>query len=269
MSHTAAVNIGVHFKLTGRMLTTSSACTASSQAIGLSYETIKQGKQDVMLAGGSDELTEAHSAVFDALLATSQVNDEPFHTPRPFDTERDGLVLGEGASTLVLESLSHAEKRGAKIIAEIVGFATNSDGAHITQPNTDTQAHCIELALLDADLAATSIDYVSAHGTATDSGDVSEAKATTQVLGSVPMSSLKGHLGHTLGACGGIEAWATLMMMRDNWFAPTLNLSHPDPACAGPEYIVGSGKEMSATHVMSNNFAFGGINTSLVFKRYG
>jgi len=264
MSHTAAVNIGVYFGLTGRVLTTSSACTASSQAIGFAYETIRNGAQEVMLAGGADELTVAHSAVFDALYATSGRNDAPHTTPRPFDVGRDGLVLGEGASTLVLESLQHAQSRGAEIMGEVVGFATNSDGAHITAPNTDTQAQCIRMALQDAGLQGADIGYVNAHGTATDSGDISEARATTHVLPQVPISTLKGHLGHTLGACGGIEAWASLMMMQEGWFAPTLNLDEIDPDCGGVDHITGSGRTLNAAYVMSNNFAFGGINTSLV-----
>jgi 3-oxoacyl-[acyl-carrier-protein] synthase II len=265
MSHTAAVNIGVHFGVTGRVLTTSSACTASSQAIGFAFETIANGQQEVMLAGGADELTVAHSAVFDALLATSRDNQPPIHTPRPFDRTRDGLVLGEGASTLVLESLQHARTRNARILGEVVGFATNSDGTHITQPNTDTQAKCIALALHNAGLAPKDIDYVNAHGTATDTGDISEARATHQILGHVPVSSLKGHLGHTLGACGGIEAWASLMMLREGWFAPTLNLTEVDPDCAAVDHLYREPRPINATYVMSNNFAFGGINTSLIF----
>ncbi len=265
MSHTAAVNIGVYFGLTGRVLTTSSACTASSQAIGFAFETIKQGYQDVMLAGGADELTVAHSAVFDALHATSTRFEDPTQTPRPFDRDRDGLVLGEGGSTLVLESLSHAERRGARVLAEVIGFATNADGTHITQPNTKTQARCIQLALQDAGLEAEQIDYVNAHGTATDGGDISEVHATRSIMPNVPMSSLKGHLGHTLGACGGIEAWATIMMMQEGWFAPTLNLQHVDPECMGVQHICNSPRSIDAHYVMSNNFAFGGINTSLIF----
>lgn len=265
MSHTAAVNIGVYFGLTGRVLTTSSACTASSQAIGFAFEAIKHGQQDIMLAGGADELTVAHSAVFDALYATSTRNDAPTQTPRPFDQDRDGLVLGEGASTLVLESLSHAQQRGATILAEVCGFATNADGVHITQPNSTTQAQCIRLALDNAGLSAHDIGYVNGHGTATDSGDISEVAATRLHLPGVPFSSLKGHFGHTLGACGGIEAWASIMMMDDGWFAPTLNLHNVDPECTGVDHIYGHGRTLAANYVMSNNFAFGGINTSLIF----
>jgi 3-oxoacyl-[acyl-carrier-protein] synthase II len=265
MSHTAAVNISVHFGVTGRVLTTSSACTASSQAIGFAFETIRNGYQDVMLAGGADELTVAHSAVFDALFATSRVNERPTSTPRPFDSGRDGLVLGEGASTLVLESLGHARARGAQILGEVVGFATNADGRHITQPNSATQTECLRMALESSGLAGSDIGYVNAHGTATDSGDVSEVEATRSLMPDVPISSLKGNLGHTLGACGGIEAWATLMMLRDHWFAPTLNLSDVDDACTGVEHILGEGQRLTPEHAMSNNFAFGGINTSLIF----
>ena len=267
MSHTAAVNIGVFFGLTGRVLTTSSACTAGSQAIGFAYETIKHGLQDIMVAGGADELTVAHSAVFDALLATSSRNDRPTSTPAPFDVDRDGLILGEGAGTLVLEDLEHAEARGANVLAEVVGFATNADGAHITQPNAATQEKCIRMAIADAGLNAADIGYVSAHGTATETGDVSESHATHSVLGNVPVSSLKGHIGHTLGACGATEAWATIMMMQDGWFAPTLNLRTVDPACATLDYIVGEPRRLEPEFTMSNNFAFGGINTSLILRR--
>ena len=267
MAHTATVNIGVHFGLTGRSLTTTSACTAASQAIGFSYETIRSGLQDVMLAGGADELTPAHSAVFDALLATSERLDAQ-STPRPFDAQRDGLVLGEGASTLVLESLAHAEARGARPLAEVVGFATNTDGTHITAPNTATQAQCLAAALASANLDASAIGYVSAHGTATESGDISESLATAQVLGRVPISSMKGHIGHTLGACGGLEAWSSIAMMNEDWVAPTLNLEAPDPRCADLDYVLGSPRRLQTEYVMSNNFAFGGINTSLIFRRW-
>lgn len=269
MSHTAAVNLSVLYGLTGRTITTSSACTASSQAIGFAAESIRSGAQDVMLAGGADELTPAHCAVFDSLLATSTSNDDPAGAMKPFDAERNGLVVGEGASTLVLEDWGHAEARGAKILGEILGFATNTDGTHITAPNAATQAQCMAMALTDAGLNADDIDYVSAHGTATDNGDISEAEATRSVLGEVAISSMKGFVGHTLGACGGLEAWATLNMLRDGWLAPGANLDLIDPACAGLDYVTGSGRDADAAIAMSNNFAFGGINTALVLRRIG
>jgi len=267
MAHTAAVNIGVYFGLTGRVITTSSACTAASQAIGYGYETIRAGLQDIVLAGGADELSATHCSVFDSLLATSQKNATPKLTPRPFDKQRDGLVLGEGANTLVLEALDHAQARGASILGEVIGFGTNADGAHITRPNPLTQAKCLELALADAGVVPGDIDFVSAHGTATGHGDIAESVATEQVLGFVPISSIKGHIGHTLAACGGIEAWATLNMMREGWFAPTLNLTDVDPECARLDYLMDRGRKLDAQLVMSNNFAFGGINTSLIFRR--
>ncbi|MBB1633366.1 beta-ketoacyl-ACP synthase [Cupriavidus sp. UME77] len=269
MPHTTAVNIGVFFGITGRILTTSSACTSGSQGIGYAYETIRSGRQVAMLAGGAEELDPTEAAVFDTLFATSTCNDAPHGTPRPFDSERDGLVLGEGAGTLVLEELEHALARGARILAEIVGFGTNSDGAHVTQPKADTMAQAMRLALEDAGLPASAIGYVNAHGTATDQGDIAESHATREVLGdAVPVSSLKSYMGHTLGACGALEAWMTVEMMRDGWFAPTINLSNPDPRCASLDYIVGEGRRLDIDHAMSNNFAFGGINTSLVFRRW-
>jgi 3-oxoacyl-[acyl-carrier-protein] synthase II len=270
MSHTAAVNIGVYFGLTGRIVTTSSACTSGSQGIGYAYEMIRAGNQTVMLAGGGEELDVTEAAVFDTLFATSvRYNDQPQLTPRPFDAERDGLVVGEGACTLVLEELSFARARGARIHAEIVGFGTNSDGAHVTQPNSTTMATAIRLALTDAGIAPGDIGYVNAHGTATVHGDIAESHATAQTVGvRTPISSLKSYMGHTLGACGALEAWMSIEMMRDGWFAPTLNLRNVDPACAKLDYIMGGGRELVTDLVMSNNFAFGGINTSLIFRRW-
>lgn len=268
MSHTAAVNIGIFFGFKGRVITTSSACTAGSQGVGYAYEAIRHGLQEVMVAGGAEELSPTQVAVFDTLLATSTRNGEPAATPRPFDADRDGLVIGEGAATLVLESLSHASARGARILAEVVGYATNSDGAHVTNPDQSTQARCMAEALANAGLDAGAIGYVNAHGTATEAGDVSESLATSTVLGErVPISSLKSYLGHTLGACGAQEAWLTVMMMRDGWFAPTINLERLDPRCADLDYIIGDGRRIDCEFAMSNNFAFGGINTSLILRR--
>lgn len=267
MTHTAPVNIGVFFGLTGRVITTTTACTASSQAIGYAFEAIRAGQQTLMLAGGADELTPIHSAVFDSLLATSKSNHSPGSASRPFDAARDGLVLGEGACTFVLEEYEHAHSRGANILGEVVGFATNADGAHITRPQAATQTRCIEMALDSADLTAGDVGFVSAHATATEYGDAAEAEALQAVLPNAPVASLKGHIGHTLGACGSLEAWASLMMMRDGWFAPTLNLKEPN--CAKLDYVMGDGREISTDHIMSNNFAFGGINTSLILRRTG
>lgn len=267
MAHTTAVNVGVFFGLKGRVITTSSACTSGSQAIGYGYEAIQQGKQTFMLCGGAEELSGPGAAVFDTLFATSTRNDTPDLTPRPFDAKRDGLVVGEGAVTLILEEYEHALARGATIHAEVVGFGTNSDGVHITQPTRDTMAAAMRMALADANLDASAIGYVSAHGTATDRGDVAESHATADVLGtSVPISSMKSYVGHTLGACGALESWWAIAMMREGWFAPTINLDTPDPECAALDYVTGDGRAIRTEHVMNNNFAFGGINTSLIFR---
>jgi len=269
MGHTAPINIGMFFGLKGRIHTTSSACTSGSQGIGYAYEAIKHGHQLLMVAGGAEELCPSEAAVFDTLYATSTKNDAPHLTPSPFDADRDGLVIGEGAGTLILEELEHAQNRSANIYAEIVGFGTNSDGTHVTQPNSATMAMAMQLALKDGQLCPADIGYINAHGTATDRGDIAESHATHSVFGEhVPISSLKGNLGHTLGACGAIEAWATIEMMNQNLYHPTLNLRTPDPACASLDYIIDSPRAMKHDYVMSNNFAFGGVNTALIFKRW-
>jgi 3-oxoacyl-[acyl-carrier-protein] synthase II len=268
MGHTCPVNISLHFGINGRIIPTSSACTSSSQGIGYAYETIKHGLQAVMVTGGSDELSPSQAAVFDTLFATSLRNDEPDKTPRPFDKDRDGLVIGEGGGTLILEEKEHAINRGAHIYAEIIGFGTNCDGLHVTQPDCGSMQAAMKLALQDAGLDAAVIDYVSAHGTATELGDIAESHATAAVFGSrIAISSMKSYTGHTLGACGAIEAWAALNMMNEGWFHPTANLVNIDPACAELDYIKGDIRKMDCEYLMSNNFAFGGINTSLIFKR--
>ena len=269
MGHTTPVNIAVFFQLKGRVITTSSACTSGSQGIGYAYEAIKYGKQKLMVAGGAEELCATEAAVFDTLFATSTRNDAPETSPRPFDQDRDGLVIGEGAGTLILEELEHAQARGARIYAELVGFGTNSDGTHVTQPQSETMQIAMELALEDAQLTPAQIGYISAHGTATDKGDIAESHATHSLFGTnTPISAFKSFTGHTLGACGGLEAWTSIKMMRQNWFHGTANLDTVDPRCAELDYLVDAGREIDTEFVMSNNFAFGGINTSLIFKRW-
>jgi 3-oxoacyl-[acyl-carrier-protein] synthase II len=267
MPHTAAVNTALFFGLKGRIIPTSSACTSGSQAIGYAFESIRAGRLPLMVAGGAEELSAPGAAVFDTLFATSTRNDAPHTTPRPFDRARDGLVIGEGAATLILEDYEHALARGARPVAEILGYGTNTDGVHVTQPEATTQALAMRLALQDAGLPASVIGYVSAHGTATDRGDIAEARATHDALGTIPISSMKSYIGHTLGACGAIEAWWAIRMLHDEWFAPTLNLTEVDPDCAPLDHVTGDGRTIRTEHVMSNNFAFGGINTSLVFRR--
>ena len=269
MPHTAAANIGIFFGLKGRIIPTSSACTSGSQAIGYAYESIKHGQQTLMLAGGAEELCPSEAIAFDMLYATSRRNDAPRATPRPYDRDRDGLVVGEGSGVLVLEELDHARARGAHIYAEVKGFATNSDGVHVTRPEEDTMRVVMELALRDANLVPQAIGYVNGHGTATEHGDIAESRATSAVFGSrMPMSSQKSYLGHTLGACGALESWFSVEMMNAGWFAPTLNLDNLDARCGELDYIVGDGRALEVEHVMSNNFAFGGVNTSLIFSRW-
>lgn len=274
MAHTAAANIGIFFGLKGRVIPTNSACTAGSQGIGYAWEAIRHGLQDLMIAGGCEELCPTHAGVFDILYATSTNNEHPELTPRPFDKDRDGLVVGEGSATLVLESLDHAQARGAAVLAELVGFATNSDGDHVTRPNRESMSRVMQEALEVAGVSAEDIAFINAHGTATTAGDIAESHATFDVFGgSVPTASLKGYFGHTLGACGAIEAWLSLEMMRDGWIAPNHNLDTIDPECADLDYVLrsepnGPGRATSADLVMSNNFAFGGINTSLILRSF-
>lgn len=268
MSHTTAVNIGLFFGLTGRIIPTSSACASGSQGIGYAYESILWDKADVMIAGGAEELDVTQAAVFDTLFATSTWNDRPALTPRPYDRDRDGLVIGEGATTLVLEERAHALARGATIHAEVVGFASNSDGHHITQPHAETMGEAMRLALRDARLPAEAIGFVSGHGTATEWGDIAETQATWQVLGPrAPIHSLKSYFGHTLGACGALEAWLGIEMLREGWFPPTANLVAVDPRCADLDYVMAEARRLDTEYLMTNNFAFGGINTSLIFRR--
>ncbi len=269
MPQTTAVNISMFFKTTGRLIPSGTACTSGSLSIGIGFENIKSGIQDVMIVGGAEEFSATQVAIFDTLFATSIKNDASQSTPSPFDRDRDGLVIGEGAGTLILEELEHAKKRGANIFAEVVGFGTNTDGTHITQPNKETIKNALILALENAKISSDKIGYINAHGTATAQGDVAETKATENVFKRlVPISSLKSYIGHSLGACGSMEAILSILMMRDNWYAPTLNLNNVDPNCGALDYIKDSGRQMDNEYIMSNNFAFGGINTSLIFKKY-
>ncbi len=265
MSHTCAANLAIYYGITGRVISTCSACVSSSQAIGQAYEAIRAGVQDVMIAGGAEELHFSHAAIFDIMFAASRRNEEPELTPRPFDKARDGLVIGEGAGTFILESYEHAKRRGAHIYAELLGYGTNCDGTHVTNPSSAGMAGAMRLALQDAQLSPERIDYVNAHATATEVGDIAESRATAEVLGArVPISSTKSFTGHTLGACGAIEAAFCIAMMQEGFLAPNRTLDQLDERCARLDYV---GKEPRAAKpriTMSNNFAFGGINTSLI-----
>ena len=268
MPHTTAANIAIFFGLTGRVIPTSCACASGSQGIGYAYESIKYGMIDMMLAGGGEELCPSEAYVFDSLYATSLKNDRPEASPSPYDSGRDGLVIGEGAGILVLESLEHARARGARIYAEVAGYASNCDGSHVTRPEQATMHACMQAALRDAGIAPSAVGYVNGHGTATEHGDIAETLATEALFGdAIPISSLKSYMGHTLGACGALESWFSIEMMRQQWFAPTLNLVDVDPRCGQLDYIRGEARHIDTEYVVNNNFAFGGLNTSLVFRR--
>ena len=268
MPHTTAANIAIFFGLTGRVIPTSCACASGSQGIGYAYESIKYGMIDMMLAGGGEELCPSEAYVFDSLYATSLKNDQPEASPSPYDSGRDGLVIGEGAGILVLESLEHARARGARIYAEVAGYASNCDGSHVTRPEQATMHACMQAALRDAGIAPSAVGYVNGHGTATEHGDIAETLATEALFGdAMPLSSLKSYMGHTLGACGALESWFSIEMMRQQWFAPTLNLVDVDPRCGQLDYIRGEARHIDTEYVVNNNFAFGGLNTSLVFRR--
>jgi 3-oxoacyl-[acyl-carrier-protein] synthase II len=268
MPQTTAVNLSVHYKTHGRLVPTGTACTSGSLALGNAYELIKYGLQDVMIAGGAEEFSPTQVAVFDTLFATSLKNDAPKTTPAPYDVNRDGLVIGEGACTFILEEYERARSRGAKIYAEVVGFCENTDGTHVTNPNPVTMEQALLTAIKSSGIDSSQIGYVNGHGTATKAGDIAETTATRAAFGrAVPISSLKSYIGHTLGACGAIEAAMTVKSLSCGWYPPTLNLNTPDPACAELDYILGEGRIIDTEYAMTNNFAFGGVNTSLIFKK--
>ena len=267
MPQTTAVNISLYFKTHGRLIPASTACTSGSMSIGYAYEAIKDGYQDIMIAGGAEEIHPTQVGVFDTLYATSSKNNTPKLTPSPFDKDRDGLVIGEGAGTVILEEYERARARGAKIYAEIAGFATNTDGTHITNPNKEMMAEVMRKSLENAGLKAQDIGYVNAHGTGTINGDIAESLATEEVFGNkIPISSIKSYTGHTLGACGAIEAILGIEMMNNNWFPPTLNLKNIDEQCGKLDYIMNEGRKIDCGYIMTNNFAFGGIYTSIFLK---
>ncbi|MCP4683434.1 MAG: 3-oxoacyl-ACP synthase [Desulfobacterales bacterium] len=269
MVHTTAVNITKMFGITGRVISSSTACTTSSQSIGFGYEMIKYGMQDAMLCGGADEYDTTTVAVFDNLLACSTgFNDTPHLTPRPFDLQRDGLVVGEGAGAVLLEEYESAKKRGASMLAEIIGFSCNNNGGDLILPNIDGITETIRLGLKDAGISADSVDFVSAHATATKMGDAIEAQAMGRVYGDSPVvTGLKSYMGHTMGSCGAIEMIITLYMMEEGFIAPTLNLDEIDERCAMISHAV----DLQQAHIRIaavQNFAFGGVNTCLIVKRY-
>jgi 3-oxoacyl-[acyl-carrier-protein] synthase II len=267
MSHTCASNLSILFHTRGPFIASCPACVSGSQGIGFGYEAIKAGKADIMITGGADEVEILSATVFDLMMATSSnYNDRPSETPRPFDEKRDGLVVAEGAATLVLEEFERAKKRGAPILGEIEGFWTNGSGAHLTNSDARSMEECLLAALKDAGRSPDEIQYVNAHATGTTHGDEVEATVINKIYGpGTPTASLKGYMGHTMGACGAIEAIATLLMMRDGFIVSTLNLENPDPALPPLNHVIGESRDQRSRLAASNNFAFGGVNTSLVF----
>lgn len=269
MSHTSAANIAQAMNINGRVVSPNSACSSSAQAIGFAYEMIQCGHQDIMLCGGSDELHVTTTASFDMVQAASfKYNDNPTATPRPFDKDRDGTVCGEGAGCIILESEVSAKSRGAEILGEVIGFATNASGVHMAHADTDSIVQCMQAALQNAKIRPEAIDYINAHATGTVIGDVSEAEAIKKVFDNkVLVSSIKGYFGHTLGASAVLELIAVLNMMETDVILPTRNLDNPDEGCKGINHIQSTINKKINT-VVKNSFAFGGINTVLIIKRY-
>ena len=269
MVHTTAVNITKMFGITGRVISSSTACTTSSQSIGFGYEAVKYGLQDAMLCGGADEYDTTTVAVFDNLLACSvDYNQTPHKTPRPFDQNRDGLVVGEGAGAVILEELERAKARGAEILGEVIGFACGNNGGDLILPNIDGIRRTIDAGLENARIAPQEVDYISAHATATKMGDVMEAQAIGKTFGKGPaVTGLKSYMGHTMGSCGVIETILTLHMMADGFIAPTLNLEQIDERCDMIRHMTRL-EEAPITTAAIENFAFGGVNTMLFVKKF-
>ena len=270
----AAAQVSIALGLKGPNYCTTSACSSGSDAIGAAYEIIKHGDAKAMLAGGSESIMNPIGfAGFNALRAISTRNDEPQQASRPFDTERDGFVISEGAAVLILESLAHARERGADILAEIISYGASADAFHITQPieNGEGAARAMQKALDKAGLEPAEIDYINAHGTSTQLNDAMETRALKTVFGkhayNIPISSTKSMTGHMIGGAGAVEAAVCIMAIRDGIIPPTINLIHPDPEC-DLDYVPNVARRTKVTTALSNSFGFGGHNSVLVFRQY-
>lgn len=266
--------VAIRHGLQGPNLATATACTTATHAIGLAARLIAYGDADMIVAGGCEKASSALGvAGFAAMQALSSRNDEPTKASRPFDVNRDGFVLGDGAGVLVVESLEHAQARGATILAELCGFGMSDDASHITAPPADGQgaAKAMQLALTDAGITADDVGYINAHGTSTPAGDIAESLAIAKVFASndkLAVSSTKSMTGHLLGAAGGIEAIFSVLALQQQCLPPTINLDNPDPSCT-LDYVPHTARQLdNLTYVLSNSFGFGGTNGSLLFKRW-
>lgn len=270
----ASGNVSIRYGAKGPNSATATACSASAHAVGDAFKIIQRCDAEVMIAGGSEAaVTPMGIGGFAAMRALSTRNDDPEHASRPFDADRDGFIVGEGSGVLILESLEFAQRRGAKILAEIVGYGMSGDAHHITQPaeHGDGGYRVSLAALRDAKITSEDIGYVNAHGTSTPIGDAIETEALKRVFGErakkVPISSTKSMTGHLLGGAGGLEAGISVLALRDQILPPTINQEKPDPAC-DLDYIPNKARKAGVTYALSNSFGFGGTNASLIFKRW-
>lgn len=269
VSHTAAMNLAQYLGLKGTVMATSAACASSLQAIGTGFDLIRNKRQSIVLCGGAEELHPMVTGSFDILFASStHFNDRPEQSPRPFDADRDGIVCGEGSGIVVLEDYEHAKERGADIIAEIKGYHTCGSGSHVSQADRTSMVQCMKAALAEAGISPLQVDLINAHATATLHGDEEEAKAIASVFGpDTPVQSLKGYIGHTLGASGSVELAAVLEMMKRSVVYPTLNLEKVDEKCDCVSHVREK-QNRTVNVILKNCFAFGGINASLVCTKF-
>jgi 3-oxoacyl-[acyl-carrier-protein] synthase II len=276
IANMAAGQVSIEYGFRGPSFAHTSACSSSAHAIGEAVRWIQYGRSEVMVAGGAEAtIAGIGIAGFTQMFALSRRNAEPERASRPWDVDRDGFLCGEGAGTLILESLAHAKKRGAKILAEVTGYAATSDGYHITKPAPDARgaARAMTSALKDAKLAPSDVDYINAHGTSTPPGDLAEAQAVAKVFGShaldrkLWLSSTKSMMGHLLGAAGAVEAAICVQALQEHTVPPTINLDRQDPECP-LDFVAHEARSRRLKHVMSNSFGFGGTNATLIFSAY-
>ena len=272
ITNMAVGEVSMDFGARGPSKCVVTACATGNNCIGDAFRLIQYDEADAMIAGGSDAyILPIAIAGFDKMRALSRRNNEPEKASRPFDKDRDGFIIGEGAGVVILEEMESAVRRGAKIYAELIGYGSNIDSFHITEPDWENQARCLKLALNDAAISPSDVEYINAHGTSTVLSDVSETKAIKAALGEhskkVPMSSNKSMLGHLLGAAGGVEAIFTVLTIRDGIIPPTINYDTPDPEC-DLDYVPNIARKAQVNIALSNSFGFGGVNATLVFRKF-